>query len=134
MPNYGVAQAGSQAPPNQGLNLTVLNPGDAMYLFNAETPTAPQASVAFCRGVGPMEIPAGLVFTIKISGANPTDTVLIQGSNTDLDADYQTVFTSTNKQFDYYADIGEFSFYRAKLNSGTSGGGGFGTLTVLVQR
>ena len=129
MPNYGVAQAGSQLPPNQGLNLSVINPGESIYLFNAESPAAPQASVAFCRGVGPMETPAGLVFTIKFATA-PTDSLVIQGSNTDLDGDYQTLFTSTNKQYDYYADIGEFLFYRAKLVSQSGGG----AVTVLVQR
>ena len=146
MPNYAIAQAGSnpatpavtqgQGAAGQpgGFNLSVINPGENITLFNAETPTAPQSSVAFLRGVGPMETPAGIAFTISTSIANPTISVLIQGSNQDIDSQYQTVYTSTNKQNDFYADAGEFLFYRAKVNSGTSGGGGYGTITVIAQR
>lgn len=127
MPNYGVAQSGSNVV--SGLNLVVLNPGDQFFLFNAESLTAPQASVAFNRGPGPTLEPAGIVFTIKFAAA-PTDSLVIQGSNTDVDGDYQTLFTSTNKQFDYYADIGEFAYYRAKLVSQSAGG----AVTVIAQR
>ena len=40
MPNYGTPQSGG---------LTALAPGESMYLFNAETPAAPQASIPFAR-------------------------------------------------------------------------------------
>jgi hypothetical protein len=129
MPNYGIPQSGSQLPPNQGLNLAVINPGDSIVLFNAESPAAPQPSVAFARGVGPMNIPAGIVFTISFAAA-PTDSLVIQGSNQDIDSQYQTLYTSTNKQTDFYADLGEFLFYRAKLVSQSAGG----AVTVIAQR
>lgn len=125
MPNYGVAQAGSNDPPNQGLNLTELIPGDKFTLFNAESPTAPQASVAFNRGpaVGTIT-PSPLVFTI----AAASGTVDIQASNQDVDATYQSQNTSTSLAHDSYSDQGIFAYYRAKLTAGT------GPVTVIVQR
>jgi hypothetical protein len=130
VPNYGVAQSGSF--PNQGNNLTTLIPGDLpFYLFNAETPTAPQASVAFCRGFTPgtggATVP--LTFEISFASASPTAEVDIQGSNTDADADYISLYSSVNQQYDYYSDYGGFRFYRAKLVTYSSGG----ALTVLVK-
>ena len=121
MPNYGTPQAGG--------TLTALQPGDAMYLFNAESPTAPQASVAFARAVGPSASDQGVTFQIEFAAA-PTASVLIQGSNVDSDAWYITLYTSSNKQFDSYTDTQRFAFYRSKLASQSAGG----ALTVLAQR
>lgn len=127
MPNYGVAQAGSNA--TAGLNLTTLQPGDTMLLFNAESPAAPQASVAFARGYSPSGDDAGITFQISFAVA-PTAVVAIQGSNVDLDAAYETLYTSTNVQFDNYTDTTRWAFYRAKLVTQSAGG----ALTVRVQR
>ena len=121
MPNYSVPQAGFNGPPNEGLNLAVLIPGDVYFLFNAETPTAPQASVAFARGLGPNGQKGPILFTISFA-SSPTAVVEIQAADTDLDANYQTVFTSTSTQLDNYSDLGLFSFYRAKLVSQSGGG------------
>ena len=142
MPNYGVAQAGSipGTPPvtagqgvagqQGGFNVVSLIPGDGPYtLFNAESPTAPQSSVAFCRGPAPgNEMPAGIVFTISWAAA-PTATLAIQGSNVDSDAQYQDLHISTTQQ-DYYLDLGNFAFYRAKLKTQSAGG----AVTVIAKR
>lgn len=121
MPNYGTPQAGG--------TLTALQPGDELYLFNAETPAAPQASIAFARGYSPSGDDAGVTFQILFAAA-PTDSLVIQGSNIDSDADYETLYTSTSKQQDAYTDTGRWAFYRAKLVSQTAGG----AVTVLAQR
>lgn len=123
MPNYGVVQAGGV--------LTAIQPGDSIALFNAESPAAPpQASVAFCTGYSPGGgAPAPILFTIDFAAA-PTDSLVIQGANQDIDANYQTLYTSTNRQHDFYADAGGFAFYRAKLVSQSAGG----AVTVIAKR
>lgn len=124
--NYGVTQSGGTTSASQ---LVALQPGDAFTLFSAESPAAPQASVAFTRAMGPGGVDGGTTFTIAFAAA-PTDAVAIQGSNTDVDAQYQTLYTSTNKQFDSYTDTGRWAFYRAKLVSQSAGG----AVTVIAQR
>ena len=78
---------------------------------------------------GPTQVPAPLVFTMQF-GATPDATVLIQASNVDAEAQYQTLYTSTAKQADYYADAGAFAYYRVKLSAYTSGG----MPVVIAQR
>jgi hypothetical protein len=120
MPNYNPTQSGGVAD---------IRPGDSFFLFNAESPTAPQASVQFARGVSPSGNDAGMTFEIDFAVA-PTAVVLIEASNTDIDADYQTVWTSTNLQHDNYTDTARWAFYRAALSTYSAGG----ALTVKVQR
>lgn len=131
MPNYGVAQAGPNSTPAQ--NLTVVSPGDTFTLFNAESPAPPQASVVFVRGLGPTLQPAGMVFHIEFA-ASPTASVEILGShkapaaNFTL-ADWNVLYTSTNKQTDLYADLGEFTYYCVYVVSESAGY----PLTVIVR-
>lgn len=115
MPNYNAAQPGG--------SLTSVPPGTPFTLFNAESPAAPQASIAFARAYSPNGSPAGMVFHVQAA----TGTVNIQGSNVDTDAAYQTLHTTTNLANDFYADLGEFAFYRAQLSAGA------GPITVLVH-
>lgn len=123
MPLYGAVQSGS--------NLTSVEPGESYTLFNAETLTAPQSSIAFLRGYTPgAGQPAGIVFTVHFAAASPTATVAIQASNGDSDLLYQTVGSIVNVQNGYYADAGNFKYYRAQLVSQSSGG----ALTVIAQR
>ena len=120
MPLYGVAQAGGVP--------TAVYPGDRFVLFNGtETPSAGLKSVAFNRAPGNGET-NGQVFTVTFS-ASPTATVQIQASNDDVDAHYQ-ILSSITTQTGYYADYGEFAYYRAVLSAYTSGG----MPTVTVQR
>lgn len=116
MPNYGSGTNGSPI---------AIAPGDRVALFAAESPTAPQASVAICPFPnfvgGP---PRSLVFTISWAAAPTTAVLQIQGANDDLDASYNAnvLHTTTNTQNDFYADLGQFAFYRAKLVSQSAGG------------
>lgn len=123
MPLYGVAQAGGQ--------ITSISPGDEYWLFKAESLTAPQASVAFARGMSPSMNDSGVTFLISYAAA-PTATLAIQASNIDLDAQYQTIYTSANLQLDNFSDTPptRWKFYRAKLLTQSAGG----AVTVLVQR
>lgn len=73
---------------------------------------------------------AGTSFTIDFAAAATGSTVVIQASNQDVDADYQTVFTSTAKQHDAYTDIGRSKFYRALCSTYAAGG----NLTVIASR
>ena len=127
MPIYGVAQAGSN--PTAGLNLSVVQPGDSYVLFNGEVITPPQASVAFVRGNSISESDQGMTFQMSFATA-PTAVLVIQGSNVDLDAAYETLWTSTNTQYDNYTDTTRWTYYRAKLVSQSAGG----AVTVRVQR
>ncbi len=121
MPNYGTPQSGG--------TVTAIQPGDSLRLFDAEAPVPPQASIAFARGYNPGGGYAPIVFDIQFS-AVPTDSLLIEGASEDVDAAYQTLHTSTDKQQDYYADQGLFRFYRARIVSWVGGG----TLTVTASR
>lgn len=121
MPTYGTPQAGGV--------LTSVQPGDAYTLFNAETPADGTASVAFALANGPAPGENSKTFHIDFAAA-PTAVVVIQCANQDVEADYVTVYTSTNTQHDAYTDIGTSAFYRAKLVSQSAGG----ALTVTVQR
>ena len=102
-----------------------------MYLFGSaaagETPAAPQASIPLARAISASQSDQGTTFQI-IFTASPTAVVEIQASNVNVDADYVTVYTSTNTQFDAYTDVGRSAFYRARLLSGS------GTLSVIAQR
>lgn len=129
MPLYGVNQSGFNPAPNQGLNLTAVQPGDSFTLFNAETVTAPQASVAFSRAAGPANSDGGTTFSISFASA-PTAVVQIQAANQDLDSEYVTVYTSSNTQHDAYTDVGRSAFYRARVLSQSAGG----AITVIAQR
>src|SRR5271156_5775923 len=106
MPAYGTVQAGG---------LTCLFPGTQCYLFKAETISAPESSIAVSVG-GP---PGYTTATFQIIFASaPTAVVNIQASMVDVDADYVTLFTSTNQQFDSFSDVnGGFKFYRANVAS-----------------
>ena len=117
MPNYASIPA------------TALQPGDALALFSAETLTAPQASIAIARAQGPGGVDGGVTFSMQFAAA-PTSSLTIQGANQDIEAAYQTIATSTNKQQDVYTDTGRWAFYRARLASQSAGG----ALTVIAQR
>lgn len=107
-----------------------LLPGQNLKLFDAETPSAAQSSICFARLPAPGEqIPSGIVFTFGFA-SSPTAVITIQGSNDNADGDYQTLYTSTDSQQDYYADAGTFGWYRAHCTSYSAGG----ALTVLAQR
>ena len=118
MPAYGTPQPGGGA--------TALSPGDAMRLFDAEILVAPQASIPFLRALSG---DSGTTFTIGFAAA-PTAVVAIQGANVDLEAQYQTLFTSTDKQTDSYTNTERWRYYRARLVSQAAGG----ALTVIAQR
>lgn len=123
MPSYGVAQVGYNGPPNQGLNLTSIVPGDSYTLFDGtETPVQGLASVAFSRGPSPSGADNGISFFV--TGLKSDETVDIQASNTDLDADYYSVSGSLTPDTNgnaAYTDVGRAAFYRAILSTWVSG-------------
>lgn len=109
-------------------------PGDALTLFNNETVAALQASLVMARAMGPVGADQGVTFFIEF-GAVPTDSLQILGSNklpaaVFALADWYVLYTSTNKQTDYYTDTGRFGYYCAYLASQSAGG----KLTVIAQR
>ena len=131
MPNYGDLPVGvgtTVAGP------TACIPGDSLALFNNETVTAPQASIVLARGNSPSGSDQGTTFFIEFAAA-PTDSLQILGSNKVPAAvfslaDWYALYTSTNKQTDYYTDTGRFAYYCAYLASQSAGG----KVTVNAQR
>lgn len=126
MPNYGTLPS---TGAGSGVAATVLSPGDQEYLFNDESPAAPQLSIAISRSSGPTGVPSSIVFSIKAAGG----TVLILGANVDNAAEWalaegNPLYTSTNQAYDYYDDIGNFNFYCCQLSAGA------GPVTVIAQR
>lgn len=125
MPSYGTPQAGG---------LTAVYPGDALTLFAGETPTAPQASVVFARGMSPSGDDAGITFQSGFAD-NPTAVLEVLGSNIAPAADFAlldwaVLYTSTDKQTDSYTDTNRFAYYCVYLPSQSAGG----AITVAVQR
>ena len=125
MPLYGITQAGGV--------LTAVGPGEKFVLFDGtETPGAAVKSVAYNRAPGPLGQPSPQSFTVTFA-SSATATVLVQASNDDVEAHYQTIATLAFAGVTtpgYYADYGEFRFYRANLSAYTGGG----MPTVTVQR
>jgi len=117
MPNYGSLPI---TGTGTGQGSTALGSGDWIALFSAETLTAPQSSIAISQvpGVGG---PTEITFSIAFAAA-PTSVLVIQGANSDTDAAYQTLFTSTSKLQDNYTDTVAWGYYRAQLVSQSSGG------------
>lgn len=122
MPIYGVAQAGYNAPPNQGLNLTSVVPGDSITLFNGtETPSNGLKSVAFARGYSPSGDDAGTTF--NVSGMPSGMTVDVQVAGANVDGDYTSVVTLTpdSNGNAAYTDVGRSPFFRVTISAYTSG-------------
>lgn len=123
MPSYG-----SQTPIG-------LFPGDIPYsLFAAETPTAPQASQVIARGPSPSRSDQGITFDIEFA-SSPTDSLQVLGSNvvpksSFTSGDWNTLYTSSNKQKDSYTDTARFRFYSVYLASQSGGG----AVTVIASR
>ena len=125
MPVYNVAQAGSNGPPNQGLNLTSLEVGESIVLFNGtETPAVGLKSVAFARGYSPGAGDNGITF--DATGMPSNMTIDVQVANKDIDAEYTTVNTITASTTPdtgngAYTDIGRSAFYRLYVSAYTTG-------------
>jgi hypothetical protein len=114
MPNYGT------------VGPVAVYPGQQYAMFNAESPTPAQASASVTI---PKHTNVPIAFTVAFA-TSPTDSLVIQGSMVDVDASYQTLYTSTNTQKDVYLDYGKFQFYRANLASQSGGG----AVTVIIKR
>ena len=102
-----------------------------MALYSAE------ASTDIAKYLGSMAVaippaPGGyrpIVFDIEFA-ATPANSVTIQGAMQDVEASYQTLYTSTAKRQDFYSDDGGFKFYRVGPSTSTGGG----NVTVTVRR
>ena len=119
--------------PLYGTAVTTLYPNQQLALFDGtETPALGVKSAAFRCHHGSAQVPCGQTFTVTFP-QSATATVMIQASNDDLEAHYQTLqslgFAGVTTPA-YYADYGEFKFYRANLSAYTGGG----MPTVIVQR
>lgn len=109
--------------------INALYPGDTGTAWNAETLTAPVASVQF--GLPPNPLGQITSLSVQLSFATtPTAVVDIQVANVDADANYVTVATSSNtspalKDFQTAAQ-----YVRLNLASQTGGG----AVTASISR
>ena len=120
MPNYS-----NSFPP------FAIYPGDSVAVFNAETPTPPQASqqVAIGNVYGADDV--GVSVLISYASAPSSVTVNIQMSDVDVDANYVTVGSSTVTTGDSLnLNAQRHKFVRAQLAAQTGGG----AITVRVAR
>ncbi len=83
---------------------------------------------------GPAGTDAGATFFIEFA-SSPTDSLQILGTNKTPAAafalaDWESLYTSSNKQTDAYTDTGRYAYYCAYLASQSGGG----AVTVTVQR
>ncbi|HVB35375.1 MAG TPA: hypothetical protein VNJ52_13525 [Patescibacteria group bacterium] len=115
MPNYN-----AQDPPNS------IYPGVAIYLFDAETPTPPQASqqVALAGAYdGAAGTPQDVRVDITYASAPSAVSVEVQTSIDDADANYVTEYTSSNTAGESVKlSALKARFLRVKLSSQTGGG------------
>ncbi len=86
MPNYNTLAA---------IPIPAIYPGDQFLLFNAEQPTAPQASQQVCLANAPnaTSLP-GVAVEISFSAAPGAFNVQVQEADTDIDAAYITIPTT----------------------------------------
>lgn len=132
MPVYGTPQSGPYKDSSK--NLRVISPGDRLTLFDGtETPAEGLASVAFVRGPS---VSKSQAFSTFMAVGMASDMVIdIQASNTNVDADYQTIGQLTSELasppgFPYLTDSGSPTFYRAKITTYSTGD----MPTLTVQR
>lgn len=117
--------------PNYNASGTVyaLYPGDEITLFDAETPTAPQASQQVAMQPNKDGGPAALAVQVSYASA-PTATLDIQAANVDADANYVTIGSSQNTQHDLVEIGSSAAFIRVNLASQSAGG----AVTVVLRR
>lgn len=127
MPVFGIPQPGPFGPPNQGLNVTCVQPSERLTLFDGtETPAVGLASIAFARGYQGSQdggstftiiaMPAGM--TVDVQVCSPPDGGF--ASVAAMDAAFVTVNTAAPSD-PPYTDIGRSTFYRFKISAYTTG-------------
>lgn len=127
MPLFGIAQSGFNPPPNQGLNVTGLIPGESIVLWDGtETPASNVKSVAFARGYSPSANDGGTTFNLSHM---PSDmTVDVQAcsapaggfaSTSAMDAAFAflTTISPDANGNGAYTDVGRSEFYRLRINA-----------------
>lgn len=135
MPAFGIPQSGPFGPPNQGLNVTCLQPSEELTLFDGtETPALGLASIAFARGYQGSQdggstfsiigMPAGM--TVDVQACSPPTGKAADpvtggfASVAAMDAAFITVNTMAPTD-PPYTDIGRSAFYRFKISAYTTG-------------
>ncbi len=130
MPAFGIPQSGGFGPPNQGLNVTCLQPSEEIILFDGtETPAEGLASIAFARGYQG-SVDGGVTFNISGMPAGMTIDVQVCSppaggfaSTTAMGNAFFTVATlspDTNGNT-AYTDTGRSAFYRLSILAYTTG-------------
>lgn len=139
MPVFGIPQAGGYGPPNQGLNVTSVQPGQSLVLFDGtEAAALDLASVAFARG---LQGSSDNGFTINITGMPVGMTVDVQACSPPAGgfasvaamgnafSSVATIGPDANGN-GFYTDVGRSAFYRLLISAYVSGT----TPIAVVQR
>ena len=120
---YTTPQSGYNKGASAYLNRRSVSPGDLKYtLFDGTEAASNIASVAIARG--PSASQSQAYSTFFAVGLGASDTVDVQSSNTDVDADFQTIGTMTSESASpagtpYFTDSGSPLFYRVVKSGGT---------------
>jgi hypothetical protein len=120
MPVYDVPQSGRMAHPEK--NLRSVSPGDFYTLLDGTEADEGLASVAIVRG--PSLGMAASYSTFKAVGLQAGETVDVEMSNSNEDADYVSIGQMTSELdsppgFPYLTDSGTPTFYRVRKSGGT---------------
>lgn len=140
MPAFGIAQSGPFGPPNQGLNVTSIVPGDNLVLFDGtETPLTGLASIAFSRGTGQGPGDGGSTFnltgmpsdmTVDVEVCSPPNGGFASVAAMNSAFSSVTTMIADSGGNSSYTDLGRSQFYRLKITLYTTG-----TMPVgVVQR
>lgn len=127
---YTDPQSGYNKGADAYLNRRSVSPGDLKYtLLDGTEADAELASVAIVRG--PSLSQSQAYSTFFAVGLQAGESVDVQSSNTDVDADFQTIGTMASElnsppDAPYFTDSGSPKFYRVVKSGGTP--------VVTVQR
>lgn len=121
---YGTPQSGWNPPPNEGLNITAVGPGESATLLAGPadgTPSTSTKSVAIARGFSPLGMDYGTTFIC--SGTAAGTTVDVQGAAQNVDTQYSKIATMTPDANGNasYTDTGKYLFYRVQISAYTTG-------------
>src|ERR1700756_471221 len=112
MPNY--AGAANSTTPNS-IRATPINPGgSSVLLFNSETPSPSQASMAVYFGDTSVDTAAAFSIEILFAGDPGAFGLLMQAADTDADAFYQNIGMAVTSVTSNFTARSEYPQIKAK--------------------
>ena len=131
MPTFGTPQAGAYSPPNQGLNVRSVFPGDSLALFDGtEAPAVGLASIDFARAERGSDdagstfnisgMPAGMTIDVQDCSPPTGGFASVAAKNAAFTSNGVTLSPDANGNVSW-TDIGRSAFYRLYISAYAAG-------------